>query len=206
MTAAVELSTTSPRPSARNGRRRSSTPRRARRARVYGFIGPNGSGKTTTLRMIMRIFHPDRGGRIRVLGGDHVGRRQRPRRLPARGTRPVQADEGPRRAPLLRRAEGHVATATQAIARLARTDGPGRLGRQEGRSPLQGHGPEGAVHRHRRRPPEAGAARRAVQRPRPGQRRGAPRRGPRTAARRARRSSSRRTTWPSPRRCATSSS
>jgi ABC-2 type transport system ATP-binding protein len=34
---------------------------------VYGFIGPNGSGKTTTLRMIMRIFHPDRGT-IRVLG------------------------------------------------------------------------------------------------------------------------------------------
>src|SRR5207245_4065849 len=34
---------------------------------VYGFIGPNGSGKTTTLRMIMRIIHPDRGD-IRVLG------------------------------------------------------------------------------------------------------------------------------------------
>ena len=36
---------------------------------VYGFIGPNGSGKTTTLRMIMRILHPDQG-RIRVLGED----------------------------------------------------------------------------------------------------------------------------------------
>jgi ABC-2 type transport system ATP-binding protein len=34
---------------------------------VYGFIGPNGSGKTTTLRMIMRIFHPDQGA-ITVLG------------------------------------------------------------------------------------------------------------------------------------------
>jgi ABC-2 type transport system ATP-binding protein len=34
---------------------------------VYGFIGPNGSGKTTTLRMIMRIIHPDRG-EIAVLG------------------------------------------------------------------------------------------------------------------------------------------
>jgi ABC-2 type transport system ATP-binding protein len=34
---------------------------------VYGFIGPNGSGKTTTLRMIMRIFHPD-CGEIEVLG------------------------------------------------------------------------------------------------------------------------------------------
>src|SRR5579859_3925751 len=34
---------------------------------IYGFIGPNGSGKTTTLRMIMRILYPDRGA-IRVLG------------------------------------------------------------------------------------------------------------------------------------------
>jgi ABC-2 type transport system ATP-binding protein len=34
---------------------------------VYGFIGPNGSGKTTTLRMIMRILHPDKG-EIEVLG------------------------------------------------------------------------------------------------------------------------------------------
>jgi ABC-2 type transport system ATP-binding protein len=28
---------------------------------IYGFIGPNGSGKTTTLRMIMRILLPDAG-------------------------------------------------------------------------------------------------------------------------------------------------
>ncbi|RIK68061.1 MAG: ABC transporter [Planctomycetota bacterium] len=39
------------------------------RGTVYGFIGPNGSGKTTTLRMILRIIHPD-SGRIRVLGED----------------------------------------------------------------------------------------------------------------------------------------
>jgi len=39
---------------------------------IYGFIGPNGSGKTTTLRMIMRIYHPDPGtGVIRVLGESH---------------------------------------------------------------------------------------------------------------------------------------
>src|SRR6266851_4383655 len=36
---------------------------------IYGFIGPNGSGKTTTLRMIMRILLPDRGT-IRVLGDE----------------------------------------------------------------------------------------------------------------------------------------
>lgn len=39
---------------------------------IYGFIGPNGSGKTTTLRMIMRIYYPDLGsGPIRILGRDH---------------------------------------------------------------------------------------------------------------------------------------
>lgn len=37
---------------------------------VYGFIGPNGSGKTTTLRMLLRILYPD-SGRITVLGRDH---------------------------------------------------------------------------------------------------------------------------------------
>ncbi|MBN1895600.1 ATP-binding cassette domain-containing protein [bacterium] len=34
---------------------------------VYGFIGPNGSGKTTTLRMIMNILIPD-SGEIRISG------------------------------------------------------------------------------------------------------------------------------------------
>jgi ABC-2 type transport system ATP-binding protein len=34
---------------------------------IYGVIGPNGSGKTTTLRMILSIILPD-SGRITVLG------------------------------------------------------------------------------------------------------------------------------------------
>jgi ABC-2 type transport system ATP-binding protein len=37
------------------------------RGALYGFIGPNGSGKTTTLRMIMHILLPD-SGEIEVLG------------------------------------------------------------------------------------------------------------------------------------------
>jgi ABC-2 type transport system ATP-binding protein len=36
---------------------------------ICGFIGPNGSGKTTTLRLILRIFQPD-SGRVVVLGAD----------------------------------------------------------------------------------------------------------------------------------------
>jgi ABC-2 type transport system ATP-binding protein len=43
---------------------------------VYGFIGPNGSGKTTTMRMIVNIFHPDRGD-IRIFGEEPRGTRSR---------------------------------------------------------------------------------------------------------------------------------
>lgn len=42
------------------------------RGSVYGFIGPNGSGKTTTLRMIMNILYPD-SGTIRVFGEELHG-------------------------------------------------------------------------------------------------------------------------------------
>jgi len=41
---------------------------------VYGFIGPNGSGKTTTMRMIVNIFYPDRGT-IRVFDQQLQGTR-----------------------------------------------------------------------------------------------------------------------------------
>ena len=37
---------------------------------IYGFIGPNGSGKTTTIRIIMKIMYPDRGTLL-VNGQDH---------------------------------------------------------------------------------------------------------------------------------------
>ena len=36
---------------------------------IYGFLGPNGSGKTTTIRMFMGMMKPDHG-KIRVLGLD----------------------------------------------------------------------------------------------------------------------------------------
>ena len=41
---------------------------------IYGFIGPNGSGKTTTIRMIMNILYPD-SGIIRLFGKEHTGSR-----------------------------------------------------------------------------------------------------------------------------------
>jgi ABC-2 type transport system ATP-binding protein len=49
---------------------------------IYGFIGPNGSGKTTTLRMIMHILLPD-AGTIEVLGrADAAAARDRVSYLP----------------------------------------------------------------------------------------------------------------------------
>ena len=36
---------------------------------MFGLIGPNGSGKTTTMRLILRIYQPD-AGRVVVLGND----------------------------------------------------------------------------------------------------------------------------------------
>ena len=49
---------------------------------IYGFIGPNGSGKTTTLRMIMHILLPDQGT-IEVLGSaDTAAARDRVSYLP----------------------------------------------------------------------------------------------------------------------------
>ncbi len=41
---------------------------------IYGFIGPNGSGKTTTIRMIMKIMYPDQGS-ISINGREHNSKR-----------------------------------------------------------------------------------------------------------------------------------
>jgi ABC-2 type transport system ATP-binding protein len=34
---------------------------------VHGFLGPNGSGKTTTIRVLLGLVAPDRGGDVRLL-------------------------------------------------------------------------------------------------------------------------------------------
>ncbi len=39
------------------------------RNEIYGFLGPNGSGKTTTIKMLLNLLHPTRGKAF-ILGGD----------------------------------------------------------------------------------------------------------------------------------------
>jgi oleandomycin transport system ATP-binding protein len=43
----------------------------ARRGTVLGLLGPNGSGKTTSVRVLTTLLRPD-GGRARILGHDVV--------------------------------------------------------------------------------------------------------------------------------------
>jgi ABC-2 type transport system ATP-binding protein len=46
------------------------------RGEVFGYLGPNGSGKTTTLKLVMGLVFPD-AGEAQVLGFKHSDRRWR---------------------------------------------------------------------------------------------------------------------------------
>ncbi len=48
---------------------------------IFGLLGPNGSGKTTTIRTVMDIFKPDAGA-VRVLGGSPGESREKVGYLP----------------------------------------------------------------------------------------------------------------------------
>ena len=96
------------------------------RGQVHGYLGPNGSGKTTTIRILLGLIGAD-GGSVRLLGGDPWTDRVRlHRRLayvpgevdlwppsPGRGHRPAGSAAGrarrppPRRAPRTLRARPH---------------------------------------------------------------------------------------------------
>ena len=45
---------------------------RVPRGSVYGLLGRNGAGKSTTIKMLLGLVHPDRG-RAELLGEDAAG-------------------------------------------------------------------------------------------------------------------------------------
>ena len=79
--------------------------RRCPRGSIFGILGSNGAGKTTSIRMLMNILRARRG---RDRGARRARRRalEGPHRLPARGARSLQEDAHPRAAPLLRPHQG----------------------------------------------------------------------------------------------------
>jgi ABC-type sugar transport system ATPase subunit len=146
---------------------------------LCGFIGPNGSGKTTTLRMIMRIYAPD-SGRLVVLGNarrgpadDRVGYLPEERML----YKHMRVDET---LTYLSRLKGHKPSKTEIAEWLSMMQLDG-FARRRVQTFVERADAEGAIGRGADQQAETRAARRAVQRAGPGQCRRAARRDPAAA-------------------------
>ena len=140
---------------------------RVEAGQVHGFLGPNGSGKTTTLRTLLGLIRPD-GGRMALLGHEV------PDALPTVAGQVGAIVESPQFFPhftardTLSLLAGAGERAGRPGRRGAGTRRAARPGRRAGQDVLVGHE---AAARRRLGPAEEPAAadpRRAGQRPRPG--------------------------------------
>ncbi len=84
---------------------------------VFGFLGPNGSGKTTTIRCLLGLVRPT-AGRCRVFGSrrpERTAPRDRPDRFDRRGARPLPHISGRKNLTLLARLDGIGPRAVDAV-------------------------------------------------------------------------------------------
>ena len=68
-------------------------PLKIREGEIFGLVGPNGSGKTITMRTALDIIRPDSGS-VALFGKPAIERCPWACRIPAGGARPGSAVEG----------------------------------------------------------------------------------------------------------------